>query len=410
MPTLSDRLKSLGVKVVQSSLTRSPKRRYPIESLLDGQLIETPYGETFVVETHYAQNHRQGSEQLAFTAPLEMVAAWARDERIAATQSEAFTFLDTETTGLAGGSGTYAFLVGVGRFENDGFHLSQFFLRDPIEEPALLAALEEFLAPAQSMVTFNGKAFDIPLLDSRYITNGEPSPLNELAHIDMLHLARRIWKNRLPSRTLVYLEEHILGETRSEDDVPGWMIPGLYLDYIRSGDARPLKGVFYHNAMDILTMTALTNLAANMLAEPLNGTIEHAEDLAAIGYLFEDLGSIDQAAEIMQQALDQNLPSDIHNRTLKRLSFLHRRGGNHPAALSLWGQAAADRHIYAHEELAKHYEHREHNYVEAQRWTQSAIAILNSPEAPRHLKIQWGAELEHRLARLERKLARQESG
>ena len=293
MPTLSDRLKSLGVKIGKSGLTHSPKRRYPIESLLEGQLKETPYGETFVVETHYGHSHQHGSEQLAFTAPVEMVAAWARDERIASTQSEAFAFLDTETTGLAAGSGTYAFLVGVGRFENDGFHLAQFFLRDPIEEPALLAALEEFLAPAKSMVTFNGKAFDIPILEARYITNAAPSPLNELAHIDMLHLARRIWKNRLPSRTLVYLEQHILRETRSEDDVPGWMIPGLYLDYIRSGDARPLKGVFYHNAMDILSMAALTNLAANMLAEPLDGTIQHTQDLAAIGYLFEDLGFVD---------------------------------------------------------------------------------------------------------------------
>lgn len=409
MPSLSNRLKSLGVRVGQSGLTRKPKRRYPIESLLDGQLKETPYGETFVVETHYPHNHQQGSERLAFSAPMEMIAAWARDERIATTQSEAFTFLDTETTGLAGGSGTYAFLVGMGRFENDGFHLAQFFLRDPIEEPALLAALEEFLTPTQSIVTFNGKAFDIPLLNARYITNAAPSPLNNLGHIDMLHLARCIWKNRLPSRTLVYLEEHILGETRSDDDIPGWMIPGLYFDYIRSGDARPLKGVFYHNAMDILSMAVLTNLAANMLAQPLDKTIEHAEDLAAIGYLYEDLGFVGQAAKIMQQALDQDLPGKIHTRTLKRLSFLHRRAGNHSAALSLWGQAAADRHIFAHEELAKHCEHRDHNYAEAIRWTQAALAIINSPEATRPLQIQWEADLKHRLSRLNRKLAREES-
>ena len=409
MPSLSDRLKSLGVKVGAAGLPRSPKRKYPIESLLDGQLLETQYGETFVVETRYPLDHQQGSGKLTFTTPLDMMAAWAGDERIAATQPSAFAFLDTETTGLATGSGTYAFLVGVARFESDGLRLAQFFLRDPAEEPALLAALEDFLAPAETLVTFNGKAFDVPLLEARYITNGAPSPLGGLAHIDMLHLARRIWKNRLPSRTLLYLEEHILGETRAEDDVPGWMIPSLYLDFIHSGDARPLTAVFYHNAMDILSMIALTNRAAHMLAAPTKETIDHPQDLAAIGYLYEDLRLFDKAADIMQAALDQELPPDIRDRTMRRLSILHRRQGDHDAAISLWWQAAADRSIYAHEELAKHYEHRAHDIPEAVRWTQAALAIINYPESPRYDQILWQADLEHRLSRLERKIARQET-
>ncbi|MCH7663337.1 MAG: ribonuclease H-like domain-containing protein [Chloroflexi bacterium] len=409
MPSLSDRLKSLGVKVGAAGLTHSPKRKYPIESLLDGQLLESPYGETFVVETFYPHDHRQGSVKLTFSAPLEMISAWAHDERIASTPPEAFAYLDTETTGLATGSGTYAFLVGVARFESDGFRLAQFFLRDPAEEPALLAALNEFLAPAETLVTFNGKAFDVPLLEARYITNAAPSPLGGIAHIDMLHLARRIWSNRLPSRTLLYLEEHILGATRAEEDVPGWMIPGLYFDFIRSGDARPLKGVFYHNAMDILSMAALTSLAAHMLAEPLNEAVDHPQDLAAIGYLYEDLGLIEKAAGVMQAALDKDMSPDIQARTIKRLSILHRRQGNHDAAISLWWQAAADRSIFAHEELAKHYEHRAHDLPEALRWTQAALAIINSPETPRYEHVHWQAPLEHRLARLERKIARQES-
>ncbi|MEK6256680.1 MAG: ribonuclease H-like domain-containing protein, partial [Chloroflexota bacterium] len=199
MPTLSDKLKSLGVKVGKAGLTQTPKRKYPIESLVDGELQETAYGETFVVDKLYPLDHQQGNSILALDAPLDMLATWARDDQIASFAPENFAFLDTETTGLAGGSGTYAFMVGVGRFEQDGFRLVQFFLRDPIEEPALLAGLEEFLAPAKSLVTFNGKAFDVPLLDARYITNAAPTPLKGMAHVDMLHLARRLWKNRLPS-------------------------------------------------------------------------------------------------------------------------------------------------------------------------------------------------------------------
>ncbi|MEK6256199.1 MAG: ribonuclease H-like domain-containing protein, partial [Chloroflexota bacterium] len=225
----------------------------------------------------------------------------------------------------------------------------------------------------------------------------------------MLHLARRLWKNRLPSRTLVYLEEHILGEKRTEDDVPGWMIPAMYLDYIRSGDGRELQGVFYHNAMDILSMAALTNQAAHMLADPLNGNVEHGEDLASLGMLFEDMGQIDKASQTMKQALDLELPTELYQRTLMRLARLHKRKENHDDAISLWWQAAADRQIYAHEELAKFYEHREHNFNEAIQWCNSAIAILKSSDVPRHEQVFWEPEFEHRLARLIGKLARKSS-
>jgi uncharacterized protein YprB with RNaseH-like and TPR domain len=145
---------------------------------------------------------------------LGIIAQWAREPRLAEVEPDTFAFLDTETTGLAGGTGTYAFLVGVGRYDGEDFHLAQFFMRDPAEEPALLWALTDFLGPCQALVTFNGKAFDVPLLNARYITNGETPSLTSTAHLDLLPLARRLWRDRLPSRALGYLEEHILGLTR----------------------------------------------------------------------------------------------------------------------------------------------------------------------------------------------------
>jgi uncharacterized protein YprB with RNaseH-like and TPR domain len=180
-------------------------------------------------------------------------------------------------------------MVGVGRFDGEVFRLAQFFMRDPIEEPAQLAALEAFLAPCETVVTFNGKAFDVPLLNTRYRINGEDSPLASTAQIDLLHLARRLWRERLPSCSLGSLEEHILEITRTSEDTPGWMIPELYFDYLRSGDARPLKGVFYHNTMDILSMVALLDLMAGTLADPLKMETEHPTDLVAVGRLFESL-------------------------------------------------------------------------------------------------------------------------
>ena len=171
MDSLSEKLKSLGVKIGARDLPPPrPRKSYPtrkssglrIEQVVPSRFQETPHGEAFLVETRYPLEHRQGRAALRITAPLQVIAEWGREPRLtemAESLRPSLAFLDTETTGLAGGTGTYAFLVGVGRYDDEAFHLVQFFMRDPAEEPALLAALTEFLQPCQALVTFNGKAF-----------------------------------------------------------------------------------------------------------------------------------------------------------------------------------------------------------------------------------------------------------
>ena len=410
MPDLSDRLKALGVKLGADQQPQAKtSRKYPIETVMDGILKSTPHGEVFQVNMLYPPSHLQGNTALNLSSPLKLISNWAGEERIGSHTPSQFAFIDTETTGLAGGSGTYAFMVGVGRFEDKGFRLAQFFMRDPGEEPALLHALEHFLAPCETIVSFNGKSYDLPLLQARYITNSWPFPLQQTAHLDLLHLARRFWRQRLPSRALSYLEEHILQQTRTEEDTPGWMIPQMYFDYLQTGDARPLKGIFYHNAMDILSLAALTNHIAHLLADPLDGRVSHALDLAAIGKLNEDLGYLDQAVHILEHSLEQGLPPQAKQEVVKRLSFLQKRRGEIPLALSLWWQAAADRQIYAHEELAKYYEHTEKNFSEALRWTNAALALVTLPDSPFADKLLWKEPLEHRQNRLLSKIARHET-
>jgi uncharacterized protein YprB with RNaseH-like and TPR domain len=435
MDTLSERLKALGVKVGARDLPPPrPRDPYPIQGVVPGRFQETPHGEVFLVERRYPVAHQHGSASLSITAPLGptapldpnpslgrnaslgpnvslgIVAEWAREPRLAEVKPDTFAFLDTETTGLAGGTGTYAFLVGVGRYDGEDFHLAQFFMRDPAEEPALLWALTDFLGPCQALVTFNGKAFDVPLLNARYITNGETPSLTSTAHLDLLPLARRLWRDRLPSRALGYLEEHILGLTRSQEDVPGWVIPSLYFDYLRGGDARPLKSVFYHNAIDILSLAALLGHVADLLGAAfgpegaLRETVVHGLDLVAMGKLFEDLRRLETAARLYEHGLAGDLPGETYWEAVRRLSFLHKRRGDLSAAVSLWRQAAGEGQVYAHVELAKYYEHRARDYREAAGWTQAAIALVEAPAFPGRARQRWLAELEHRLARLRRKL------
>jgi uncharacterized protein YprB with RNaseH-like and TPR domain len=385
---------------------------YPLEQVVSGCFQPTPYGRVFVSEHSYAPAYRHGRVGLRVETSLQTIAAWAQEARLAESRLDQFAFLDTETSGLAGGTGTYPFLIGVGRFEAENFRLVQFFMRDPGEEQAQLAALSDFLGPCRALVTFNGKAFDGPLLNARYTVNGWESPLPELAHLDLLPLARRLWRDRLPSRRLGELEIHILGAERTEEEVPGWLVPATYFDYLRSGDARPLKGVFYHNAMDILAMAALLNHMAQMLAEPLGAAplgpvVEHALDLVAIGKLHETLGQLETAVQLFEVGMARNdLPEEHYWTTQRRLSFLHKRHKNFAAAVEVWQLAAEGRQIYAHVELAKFYEHKQRDYHEAARWTQAALDLLVAPSASRHDRRIWLGDLKHRLARLERKIDR----
>jgi tetratricopeptide (TPR) repeat protein len=224
--------------------------------------------------------------------------------------------------------------------------------------------------------------------------------------VDVLHLARRLWRDRLPSRALGYLETHILGANRTEEDVAGWLIPTLYFDYLRNGDARPLKSVFYHNAMDILALAALFNYTAHMLAEPLNGPVEHGVDLVALGKLFEDLGETETAIQVYERSLTHDLPEEVYAGAVRRLSAMQRRREAFDAALDLWREAADRGHIFAYVELAKYYEHRQRDYDLATHWTQAALDLISTPHCPRSIRRRWQGDLDHRLGRLRKKLGK----
>lgn len=402
--SLADKLKALGVKVGTADLTPpKPASTIPIHSVVPGRYRQTARGEAFVSEQTYAADYRHGSQPLTIEYPLDTVATWARDPLLSTFPLSSFAFLDTETSGMAGGTGTYAFMVGLGRFEGEDFRLAQFFLRDPSEEPAMLEAMIEFLAPCNALVTFNGKAFDAPLLNTRYALHSIPSPIKEFSHLDLLPLARRLWRDRLPSRALKYLEENILDLPRTSEEVPGYEIPWLYFDYLRTGDATPLKGVFYHNAMDVVSMAALLRHMASMLHDPFNGNVEHGLDFISLGKLFEDMRQWDLAARLFEHGLTHELSEADFGSAVERLSHLQKRRGDLGDAVRLWEQAAAQGHIYAHVELAKHYEHRVRDLDAAMRWVKSALELVKESELPAYVKKHWKQELDHRLARLKTK-------
>src|SRR5215207_141075 len=405
--SISDKLRSLGIGKPASELPLPKvKTRYEIDAVVPGAYLPTPLGDVFVAEQTYPSDYVYGSSSLVSASPFSLISQWANDPRIATLPLSSFAFLDTETSGLAGGTGTYAFLVGIARFVEGQFVLRQFFMRDPSEEAAMLEAVAQFLAPAQALVTFNGKAFDAPLLTTRYRLHHIPVPYEGYSHLDLLPLARRLWRDRLESRALKYLEQHVLGLTRSSEEVPGYEIPWLYFDYLKSGDARPLAGVFYHNAMDVVAMAALLAHVNTVMENPYGGHVEHGLDFVALGKLFEDLGRWEEAARLFEHGLELNLTESDFGLAVKRLSILQKRRGDFNEALRLWEEAAANGHIYAHIEMAKYYEHKCRDVKTALQWTRSALEHVEKADLPAYMRTHWLDEIHYRLARLERKAGR----
>lgn len=425
MASLSDRLKALGVNVGAQGLPtqqgtsplQPPHPAASLESRLQGEAIQTLLGESFVIRNSFPLGHPHGQAQLALRPCPACLAAWAGIPGLPDFPIDTFAFLDTETTGLSGGTGTLAFLIGVGRFIDDRFELRQFFLRDPYEEPAHLAALEAFLAPCQALVTFNGKAFDAPLLQTRFITHGWHNPLTDLAHVDLLHLARRLWKDRLPSRSLANLEVQILGAVRSGDDIPGWMIPSIYQEYLRTGDTTQMVQVLYHNLMDVISMVALLDHLNALLHDPAGAGGQYGVDLISLARLFEDLNDLEQAARLYLFGLEHEdvrngeMPRTTLLQALQRLANLHKKQAQWSSAIQLWEQATAYQSLDACVELAKCYEHQLRDIPAAITWTENALSMVATASTfpadktylPLYERRRLQEELGHRLERLRKK-------
>lgn len=401
MVSLSDRLKALGVKVGAQGLPKPASRNpHQIDKLLAGEEILTPFGNIYCVRTHYQDSERYGEIPLRMVATPDLISAWAREPRLNQYPPEDYIFLDTETTGLGMGAGIFPFLVGVGRFVGDVFQVWQFFMRHPGEEYALLYALTEFVSAHKVMVTFNGRAFDGPLLNNRFILNALPSPFVDSCHIDLLHLARRLWRERMPSRTLLNLEAQILGAERTQEDIPGWVIPQLYKDYLHTGDARLIKNVFYHNEKDVLAMVGLLNHVDVLLVQPLKHSETPVLDLIGIGCLHESQRNFREAADIFLYALKAELPDEIYWSTHRRLAGILRHLDEWKSVVDLWKEAAQAGQIYANIELAKYYEHREKDLENALVWSKAGLERLNGPVD----RLEWEPDLLHRIQRIERKL------
>lgn len=386
-----------------------PRRRGKIIDLPQGEEIKTDGGLAFYIDTRYPSDYLHGSrplkEVLAYASSL--AAEVGNDSSLKTSKIRRWGFVDIETTGLSGGAGTLGFLIGLGTFEKSGFRLRQYFLRDPEEESATLQLLRTDLKQVEGLVTFNGRSFDLPIIESRYtIAVRDRWRISSRPHLDLLYPSRRLWSKTLINCRLGTLERHVLEVERTEEDVPGELIPGMYLDYLRTGDASEMTRVIYHNAIDILSLVGLSSVVLEKHLDQDPSGLGGGEALAVARW--HEANGRSTEAEAAYRAAVRGAPTDsLRAEALKHQTTMLKRQNHREQAISgwiEWHNAAPDDPSPCIE-LAMYYEWEAKELAQALQWAGTAMGVVSGwPKGWK--RDQKSAEIEHRMKRLRRKLDR----
>jgi uncharacterized protein YprB with RNaseH-like and TPR domain len=417
----SQLIDALRTLIARTEARSEREERHPeaqqvaIEDVVEGVYEETPHGPIFVVSTMIPLSSWRGScgailDEIHREIP-PLLARLGHVEQLQGQSLSEFAYFDTETTGLATTSGTYAFMTGLGYVDGSSFRVDQLFMRDYDEEPGYLWLLGQRFAGFNGIVSYNGRAFDVPLIEARFITNRVFEPPIPSHHLDLLPTARRLWRMRGAGCRLTELEMEVLGFER-EGDIPGHLIPSVYFDAVRSGNAAPLEAVFYHNREDVVSLACLTAAAAALLMP--NERPEHAigEDFYSAARVLDDYDD-QQTEEAYRHALKTGFRSPlVREEALSRLGLHLRRSGDRKAAFGIFSLLAAEGtffRAFGLIELAKHLEHQQKDHARAVELTQDALSCC---EDAANRVMQIPAEFRptqeavaHRLARLEARAA-----
>jgi uncharacterized protein YprB with RNaseH-like and TPR domain len=381
-----------------------------VASALGGRVVPTRFGDCMVIDRRYESDRWHGDVKIGDCAVEDFESLRVLDPALE-SRPQKTVFIDLETTGLSGGAGTVAFLVGCGYFDLGAFQVRQFLLTSHSGERALLAAVAEFFDETDLIVTYNGKTFDVPVMETRWLFHRMEMPLDGVPHFDMLHSARRLWKKPVEEDGGCRLStlERRLFDVRRIGDVPGLDIPSRFFGFVRSGDPRPLEPVLEHNRIDLVSLAAVTARALQLAREGGDACRDCAEALA-LGKIFERAGHLVRA-EVCYRRAAESPESAIRAVALFHLAVRLRRDRRFADAASVWRQIVAftssmrmrggklgELRKIAVEALAIHQEHRAKDLAGAR---ELAFTCLEESAGRR------ADDARHRIARLDRKLARQ---
>lgn len=363
-----------------------------------------------VFENSYALGASYGQIPISMglQIPAGIIGFLSRDAAFEGLDLSTAVFLDLETTGLAGGTGTVPFLVGLAYYRDERFQVTQFFLNEMAEEDRLVRELAQFIIDRgfKSVVTYNGKAFDLPLVETRFALHRTPCPLRGLPHLDFLFSARSLWKHKYDSCRLFNLARQIVQAERSED-IPGAEIPLRYFQYIRNGDFELIDPILYHNQEDLLSLLGVI-VAGAILVERNREAAARGEgdamDLYGVARLFERAGDATTSAALLERALagGRGLTAEVSQVARKKLSHHFKKNKDWDKALPFWQEMAAGEEVDCDcfRELAMYFEHTAKDYDEALRVATEGLALAKGRSAAAE------KDFERRIARLRGKRAK----
>jgi len=394
-----------------------------VADVLGGRPLTTAFGRAVVVDRRYESDRRHGHVRIGDCEIEDGECLRVLDGALAPPDGTGsrILFVDLETTGLSGGAGTIAFLVGCAWFDIGALQVRQFLLTSYAAERALLAAVAECFDDTALLVTYNGKTFDVPVMETRWLFHRMEMPLDGVRHFDMLHPARRLWRDRPDGVAadayadgdagcrLATLERVLFG-VRRVGDVPGMEIPSRYFRFLRSGNAAPLEPVLEHNRLDLVSLAAVTAHAARLAHEGSDACRDGSEALA-LGRVYERAGAVDRALACYGRAArDSHAAVDVKGEALYRIGLRHRRERRFAEAAAIWRELRdldggsrplmTELRRFAAEALAVHHEHRERDLEGAREL--ALLALEEADGASFHVKAE---ATRHRLSRLDRKLA-----
>lgn len=367
--------------------------------------VDAPPVKQFTDCWHGHEHYPMADFPHALSVRRETVMLMQGDEMPRCFDPMRILYLDTETTGLGGGAGTVAFEVGLGWLEEDGFHVHQLLMRDYPEERFLLEEIVRTAERFDVICTFNGKTFDLPLLKNRFIMNRIRTDCLEKPHIDLLHIARRVWKLRLQRCNLTNLEEALLGIPRV-DDLPGALVPERFFSYLKTGDFKLFDDVLEHNAQDIASLCTLLAHMCRMYENPEQ--LRFDEDVYSMGVALDRFRHTEEARRCYRLA-----GGTMHAQGQQRLAVSYRRSGEKQEAAAVWQGMIARREggVTPYVELAKFYEHTQKDVPAAMDMVRRAIAMMSEPSLFDEPSVQeMRNALQYRYDRLKRKLGDRRAG
>lgn len=397
-----------------------------VADVLGGRIVTNAFGRALVIDRRYESDRYHGQLRIGDCEVRDGDSLRLLDPALPSPDGagERTLFIDLETTGLSGGAGTVAFLVGCGWFDMGAFQVRQFLLTSYSAERALLSAVAECLDATSLLVSYNGKTFDVPVMETRWMFHRMPMPLESVRHFDMLHPARRLWRARagvsedLDGGCRLSTLERVLCDVTRVGDVPGMEIPARYFRFLRTGDARPLEPVLEHNRIDLVSLAAVTAHALRLVEDGIDRCRDASEALA-LGKVFERAGSFDRALACFERAADEEASHvDVRAEAIYRMGLRLRRARRFGEAADAWRRLLdlkqgrygrrstllAPLRDFAVEALAIHHEHRERDYEGAKEFT---LQLLDESDEDTRLQTEARQQrVRHRLTRLEKKLAR----